>query len=106
MRAYSNPERETDDYALPDLEIFQMTPEEEVEADADLMYDARKRFPLASMNGRERDKAIAWAIEESGASGGWYYWYCLPGCLPDSSPFGPYESAQAAKQAAQDEAAE
>ncbi len=28
--------------------------------------------------------------EQSGA--GWYYWFCMPGCLPDSDPFGPYAS--------------
>jgi hypothetical protein len=23
---------------------------------------------------------------------GWYYWFCLPGCLPDSDPVGPFAS--------------
>lgn len=23
---------------------------------------------------------------------GWFYWFCLPGCMPDSSPFGPFSS--------------
>ena len=23
---------------------------------------------------------------------GFYYWYCFPGCLPDSNPYGPFES--------------
>jgi hypothetical protein len=27
---------------------------------------------------------------------GWYYWYCQPGCLPDSDPIGPFESEEAA----------
>ncbi len=21
---------------------------------------------------------------------GWFYWFCFPGCLPDSEPFGPF----------------
>jgi hypothetical protein len=25
---------------------------------------------------------------------GWYYWWCLPGCMPDSDPFGPFDSAE------------
>jgi hypothetical protein len=25
---------------------------------------------------------------------GWYYWYCQPGCLPDSEPVGPYDSEE------------
>ncbi len=27
---------------------------------------------------------------------GWYYWYCMPGCLPDSDPMGPFETREAA----------
>lgn len=27
---------------------------------------------------------------------GWFYWICQPGCLPDSEPFGPFESEEAA----------
>ena len=23
---------------------------------------------------------------------GWYWWACFPGCMPDSDPFGPFES--------------
>jgi hypothetical protein len=34
---------------------------------------------------------------------GWYWWVCLPGCLPDSDPFGPYESEAAAVAAAQED---
>jgi len=30
---------------------------------------------------------------------GWYYWYCLPGCLPDSQPYGPYATEADAQQA-------
>jgi hypothetical protein len=38
-QGYSDPEREDDPYALPDIEVFRL------------------------------------------AIGGWFYWYCLPGCL-------------------------
>lgn len=31
---------------------------------------------------------------------GYYYWYSLPGCYPDSEPFGPYETHEAAHDAA------
>lgn len=27
---------------------------------------------------------------------GWYYDYCFPGCLPESEPFGPYDTEEAA----------
>lgn len=31
---------------------------------------------------------------------GWYWWACFPGCLPDGEPMGPFESEQAAIEAA------
>lgn len=33
---------------------------------------------------------------------GWFYWSCFPGCLPDSDPFGPFESERAAIDDADD----
>ena len=30
-------------------------------------------------------------------SPGIYYWYCFPGCLPDSNPFGPFQTVEEAK---------
>ena len=104
MQAYSNPKRESDPYALPDIEVFQLTAEELAERDEDTMRDAIKRFPLATMNSRERDKAIAWAIEEHGIEGGWCYWYCFPGCMPESDPIGPFKTAADALDDARDNA--
>jgi hypothetical protein len=38
---------------------------------------------------------------DSGETGiGYFFWFCLPGCLPDSEPFGPYASKQDAFEAA------
>lgn len=89
-QAYSNPKRESDPYALPDIEVFELTAAEAVTQDEDLMWDAGKRFPLMHMNSRDRDKAIEWAITESGTTGGWFWWTCLPGCLPDGPAIGPF----------------
>ena len=25
---------------------------------------------------------------------GWYWWACFPGCMPDSDPSGPYDTAE------------
>ena len=100
-QAYSDPERESDPYALPDVEVFQLTAEEVVELDEDLMWEASKKFPLMHMNSRDRQKAIDWAVEESDAIGGWFWWTCLPGCLPDSEPFGPFETEADALEDAQ-----
>lgn len=29
---------------------------------------------------------------------GWYWWACSPGCMPDSSPVGPFPSATRAAE--------
>lgn len=92
MQAYSDVTRESDPHSLPDIEVFEMTAEEAVQQDEDLMWDAGKQFPLMHMNSRDRDKAIEWAIAESGCTGGYYWWSCFPGCLPDSCANGPFET--------------
>lgn len=66
-QAYSDPKRESDPYALPDIEVFwsEGCANEHEHPDGD--YEAC-------------------AQEEPG----WYYWTCFPGCLPDSDPVGPF----------------
>jgi len=59
---YSDPSRENDKYSLPDAEAFHMSEGESVDDEGE---------PL---------------------SAGYYYWYCFPGCLPDSGIFGPFET--------------
>lgn len=58
---YSDPSREKEPYALPDLEVF-------------------------------------WAEEnELGENDpGYYYWFCFPGCCPDSEAVGPYRTEEEA----------
>jgi hypothetical protein len=65
MQHYSDPARESDDYALPDIETFYRT--------------------------KRAIKADDWRDDDGDLMGeGWYYWYCFPGCLPDSDPVGPF----------------
>jgi hypothetical protein len=33
---------------------------------------------------------------------GYYYWFCLPGCMPDSEPCGPFDTEAEAIAAARD----
>lgn len=33
---------------------------------------------------------------------GWYYWSCLPGCMPDCDPYGPFETEEDAFSDAQE----
>ena len=65
MQAYSNPKQANDPYALPDVEVF--NPAYSHRADKEMRKLARE-------------------------APGWYYWFCFPGCLPDSDPVGPFES--------------
>lgn len=65
---YTKPEREKETYSLPDAEVFYLEENEMESNDPDSDF-----YPA-----------------------GWYYWYCLPGCLPDSEPMGPFETEQEA----------
>lgn len=108
MQVYSSPDRESDTYACPDVEVFQLTAHEVAELAEDDIHEFMRRheFRLANMNRRTREAMFDAMVDELGITGGWFYWYCFPGCLPDSSPFGPYASAAEAKQAAINAAAD
>jgi len=63
----SDPSRADDTYALPDVETFYRTVAD--------------------------NKADGW-IDDDGdpLPAGWYWWTCYPGCMPDSAPFGPFDT--------------
>ena len=44
----------------------------------------------------DTEEGDAFHDEEDGEylGDGWYCWYCLPGCIPESEPFGPYETEE------------
>lgn len=106
MQAYSNPERENDPHALPDIEVFQLTALEVAERDEDTIHEymQRREFRLAAFNSRAREAMLDAIVAEQGIEGGWFYWYCFPGCMPDSDPVGPYATPQEARAAAQADA--
>ncbi len=88
MQAYSDETRESSPYSLPDVEVFYVSANEFASAPFDTwqgsyMADAMDAFPEHDMQAAE-DCA------------GWYYWFCFPGCLPDSDPIGPFETEQQA----------
>lgn len=93
-QVYSDPSRADDPYALPDVEVFQLTARELAERDEDLIYEYMKRheFRLAAMNSRDRERMFDAMVEEEGITGGWYWWACFPGCLPDGDPNGPFNT--------------
>jgi hypothetical protein len=103
---YSSLERQDDQWSLPDLEIFQLTALEVAAQDEELVHEYSKRheFRLCHMNSVVREQMLEAIVEEQGIEGGWFYWYCFPGCLPDSEASGPYKSHGEALAAAREEA--
>lgn len=95
-RHYSMPESERSEHTLPDIEVFQLTAREFAESDSneELIHEwsQKREFRLAGMNSRVRDAMFDAMIEEEGIEGGWFWWTCLPGCLPDSAAFGPFKT--------------
>lgn len=91
---YSDPERENEDTALPDIEVFQLTPAEVACLDEDALHEYLKKpqFRLATMNSRVREAMLAAIVADNGISGGWFWHSCFPGCLPDSDPVGPFQT--------------
>lgn len=71
---YSDPARESDPHALPNVEVF--------------YYDDGATDTYALDHGHEP---------------GWYWWPCFPGCLPDGEPSGPFATEAEALADAQSE---
>lgn len=79
---HTDPARETDIHALPDLEVFYLS------------HDEARQHAHCGDEPRDDDDPENLA--------GWYYWWGLPGCLPDSDLYGPFASEQAAVRDARD----
>lgn len=94
-QAYSDVSRESDPHALPDVEVFQLTAAEVAASSMyeDEQYEFSKRPEWRiRMNSRTQESMIDAMVDEIGIKGGWFYWFCFPGCLPDSEPFGPFDT--------------
>ena len=101
---YSDPDaREFDPHALPDIEVFQLTATEAAQQDEDLIwqYSKRPEFRLCHMNSRTREAMLDAMVKEEGIKGGWFWWSCFPGCLPDGPAIGPFDTHAAALADAQ-----
>jgi hypothetical protein len=75
---YTDPSRETDTYALPNAEVF---------------YSEHGDLEFEDCDDGE--------LQEQSAAG-YYWWFCFPGCLPDSDPVGPFLSEEAAMENARE----
>ncbi len=86
MQAYSDPRREDKPTALPGIEVF--------EAPFARVCDGCGMVDLdADATECECDEfeSHSWT-----PTGGWYWWSCSPGCLPDGEPSGPFETEEEA----------
>jgi len=94
-----NPEDEYRERAMPEIEVW---------ADLTITASCRKCGLFQGAEGvvnadddpRCPDCGKKAKIKEISCDYQWYYWYCVPGCLPSSECFGPYQSEQAAIDAA------
>lgn len=102
---HSDPTREDDEHALPNVEIFELTSDEAAEmADEDTVDEAKSNLGGGPfMSSRDRDALLAEIRRIIGDQDGWYYQFGFPGCLPDSDPVGPFETRAKAIEAAQDD---
>jgi hypothetical protein len=96
MYIYSDPTRESDPHALPNIEVFWLTARDLLDMGwyEDEVHEARKlhRFRVAGMHGRVSEAVVDYVIETCGIEGGWFWQACFPGCLPDGDPMGPFAS--------------
>ena len=76
MQFYSDPSREDDTYSLPDCEVFYV---DEIDVEWVDPEDPDRNLPV-----------------------GWYFWFCFPGCMPDSGPIGPFGTEEEAIAACRD----
>lgn len=86
-QVYSDPRRESDVDALPDLEVWEVS-------------KARARAnELRHREHADRECPTTECIENEA---GWYWQACVPGCLPDGDPVGPFATEAEALADARD----
>ena len=103
---YSRPSRESDTYSLPDVETFRANYADCLECTTTTVEDGAGEYRCDSCSeGRK-----GFEPEKEDVQTGWFYWFCFPGCMPDSEPMGPYateeEALADAREGMDDEAAE
>jgi hypothetical protein len=71
---------------MDNVEIFRMVRADFIKPDSDSWMADR----VAANEGKSAGLA------------GWYWWTCVPGCMPDSDAFGPFPSAAVARRDAEE----
>lgn len=103
---------------MDNIEVFYMAASEFDPEDEDSWMGDRVREELAGMPGyrlaerrqaalmgdgtAELDYAEADIKAAQQALAGWYFWVCVPGCMPDSDASGPYKTEDEALEEARD----
>lgn len=90
---YSNPKRESDPHALPDIETFELAPRDWNKGLCPFCPDDYGGTPTCGKDEHDRDHV------------GWYWQSCFPGCMPDGEPNGPFDTEEDALEDAQSESA-
>lgn len=99
---YSDPERASETYALPDVEVYYYDGSEIFEGGYEgRCDDCNQRTMLADGFGSEQNLCVPCAREQF--KPGWYWRTCFPGCMPDSDPFGPFATEAKAVADAQEQ---
>jgi hypothetical protein len=118
MQAHSDPRRESDPHALPDVEVWYSDARESHVYECgccsglhptgftgDCRDDANRYAgteDYATRHGMQERDVVVTDCPETG-----YYWQsCFPGCLPDGEPNGPFETDAEALADAQADALE
>ena len=93
---YSDPTREHDEHALPDVEVFPARYANCEECGELLISPDLRTTQCAchACNGR---------VTSCYADAAFFYWFCFPGCLPDSEAIGPFASRAEALADARDQ---
>ncbi len=79
---YSDPARESDPHAQPNVEVFEVT--------AESIQDEHREFYLGQAQFAAGDKGLPSDYI------GYFYAFGFPGCLRDSDPIGPFSTEAAA----------
>lgn len=108
---YTNPKRESNPYALPDAEVFEVSANRNLRKDFDYNCECgylvcsacdRAIYPMEADN-ETGESPMTYCCSAEALSPGWYWWACFPGCLPDSEPNGPFDTREAAIADAQED---
>lgn len=84
---------------MDNIEVFYMAASEFDPEDEDSWMGDRVREELAGMPVDYSEEDIATAQQ---ALAGYYFWVCVPGCMPDSDASGPYQTEEEALEEARD----